>query len=346
MLLAWTLVLAGMTTLLVAANKKNKVQLCKGLSISIKGTGKTFYIEEAAIKKQLESVQGKITGKRISSINLSLLEKKLEAGQWIRDAELYFDSENELHVFVEEREPIARVFTTSGASFYIDSSGHQMPLLHKLTARLPVITGYVNSRRDAKDSAFINEVKSIAWYVYSHPFWTAQVGQIDITTNRKFEIIPVIGDNVIRIGDGNNLEEKFKNLFLFYQKVLSKTGFNKYAVIDAQYAHQIVVVHKGPASAVDSIQLQKNIEELMFNSSIENISEEMLPTLNAKDSIQASTNMSDTVNTVPVKTNPTPTAKKTATAKKPAAASNPPMKNQTKKPSEKPKPKAVMQKRV
>ncbi len=346
MLLAWTLVLAGMTTLLVAANKKNKVQLCKGLSITIKGTGKTFYIEEAGIKKQLEAVQGKIAGKRIAAINLALLEKRLEAGQWIRDAELYFDSENELHVFVEEREPIARVFTTGGASFYIDSSGHQMPLLPKLTARLPVITGYISSRRNAKDSAFINEIKSIAWYVYSHPFWTAQVGQIDITANRKFEIIPVIGDNVIRIGDGNNLNEKFKNLFLFYQKVLSKTGFNKYAVIDAQFARQIVGVHKGPVSAVDSIQLQKNIEELMLNSSIENISEEMLPTHNAKDSIQAATNMSDTVNTVPVKTNPIPAATKTPTAKKAVVASNPPMKNQPKPTSDKQKPKAVMQKRV
>lgn len=344
MLLAWTLVLAGMTTLLVAANKKNKEQLCKGLSIAIKGTGKTFYIEEAGIKKQLESVQGKIRGKRISSINLSLLEKRLEAGQWIRDAELYFDSENELQVFVEEREPIARVFTTNGASFYIDSSGHQMPLLPKLTARLPVITGFINIRRNENDSSFLEEVKNIAWYVYSHPFWTAQVGQIDITANRKFEIIPVIGDNVIRIGDGNNLEEKFKNLFLFYQKVLSKTGFNKYAVIDAQFAHQIVAVHKGPVSAVDSIQLQKNIEELMFNSSIENISEEMLPTQNAKDSIQASTNMSDTVTTVPVKTNPTPAAKKTATPKKTVVASNTPMKNQPTKTNNKPK--AVMQKRV
>ncbi|HYK55349.1 MAG TPA: FtsQ-type POTRA domain-containing protein [Flavisolibacter sp.] len=146
-LTAWSLVIVGITTLLIAANKKKAEHVCKKIVIGIKGTGEKFYIEEADIRKQLEKAAGgSLINNPLESISLASLEKSLEKNQWIHDAELYFDREDVLHVSVKEREPIARVFTTGGASFYMDSSGHQMPLQDRVSARLPVITGYTNAK--------------------------------------------------------------------------------------------------------------------------------------------------------------------------------------------------------
>lgn len=313
-LTAWALVLAGMTTLLVAANRKDKKQLCSKVQVGLKGTGDDFYIDEKDILQGLERQFGKLVSRPIDAIRLSALEKNLEANQWIRNAELYFDRENVLHISVEEREPIARVFNTAGQSYYMDSSGHKMSLLPNESIRVPVLTNMPARLRNAADSAFLNEVKAVAWYVYSHDFWQAQTGQIDITADKKFEIIPVVGNHVIRLGDGTNLEDKFNRLLLFYKKVMSKVGFHKYAVVNAEFAGQIVGVHKGAVSAVDSIQLQKNIEELLKRSTIQNVSEDMLPIAKPKDSIVT---MTVAANAVPVKTNPTPVADSVA---KPAPA--------------------------
>ena len=52
-------------------------------------------------------------------------------------------------------------------------------------------------------------------------------------------------------------------MYLFYQKVLSKTGLDKYAVVDVQYSGQVIGVPRGASSTVDSLQLQKNIKELL-----------------------------------------------------------------------------------
>ena len=52
-------------------------------------------------------------------------------------------------------------------------------------------------------------------------------------------------------------------MMIFYKQVMSKVGFNKYAALDIRYDGQVVAVKKEPTSPVDSIQLQKNIEELM-----------------------------------------------------------------------------------
>jgi cell division protein FtsQ len=327
-LTAWFLVMAGITTLLVAANRKKTEHVCEGLVIGIKGTGERFFIEEADIRKQLEKISGgSLISRPLANISLASLERSLEKNQWIRDAELYFDREDVLHVSINEREPVARVFTTGGASFYMDSSGHQMPLLEKLSVRVPVVTGYVNAKKlSAKDSALLNSVKQVAKFVSADPFWNAQIGQIDITPERKFELIPVIGDHIIRIGEAENIEEKMGRLLLFYKQVMSKTGFNKYSAVDVQYEGQVIGVNKGAVSAIDSIQLKKNIKELLERSTIQNVSDEMLP--DVKSAAQANLtqlpleaqndSVSVKTNSIPIaigtaKNNPDPEKKTTAT---------------------------------
>lgn len=304
---AWCLVIAGITTLLVAANRKKKEHVCKDLVVGIKGSGEKFFIEEADIKKQLEKVSGgSLTGRPLAGISLVSMEKQLERNEWIRDAELYFDREDVLHVSVTERQPVARIFTTGGASFYMDSSGHQMPLLDRTSIRVPVITGYTNAKKlSSRDSALLHDVKGIVKFVAADPFWNAQIGQIDITKDGKFELIPVIGDHIIRVGNAENLEAKMNRLILFYKQVMAKTGFSKYSVVDVQYEGQVIGVNKGAASAIDSVQLKKNIKELLEKSTIQNVSDEMLPA--AKTTIQTGIpeiSMAAQNDSVAVKTNP------------------------------------------
>jgi cell division protein FtsQ len=151
-------------------------------------------------------------------------------------------------------------------------------LLEDESARVPVFTGFPAAKKlSRKDSALLQQVKSIAVYIYNNSFWNAQTGQVDITPEGKFEIMPVIGDHVIRVGRGDGIEKKLDRTLLFYKKVLANTGFNKYRILDVQFEGQVIGVHRGPVSAVDSIQLQKNIEELLAKSNIQNLTAEMLP---------------------------------------------------------------------
>ena len=55
----------------------------------------------------------------------------------------------------------------------------------------------------------------------------------------------MVGDQVIKIGNADSLNEKFTKLLAFYKQVFSKVGFEKYSVIDVQYHGQVVAVRKG-----------------------------------------------------------------------------------------------------
>jgi cell division protein FtsQ len=353
---AWLLVISGMVTLLVAANRKQQAHLCTDVLIAIKGSGEKFYIEESDVVELIErTANGTLVNKPVASINLRRLEQALEKNLWIRNAELYFDSRDALHVHVDEREPIARVFTKAGGSFYIDSAAHRMPLLEKVSVRVPVVTGFTSAKKlDAQDSVMLNQVKQVALFIYNNEFWNAQVGQIDLRDDNKFELIPVIGDHVIRLGDGNNIEDKLNRLFVFYKQVMSKAGFNRYAAVDVSFDGQVVAVNKGPVSTVDSIQLQRNIEALVNKASMQSAEEGMNPdnmgNVPAKDSAQKApqaTSADRQANSVSTKTDPNPTIQSSGLLKP-----EEPLKNEVQlkgrnavKEERKTQPKAIMKKK-
>ena len=260
----WVCIGGGMFTLLMAAISSSNKDRCSGYEINIRGASKNLFIDEKDAEQILQkSLGGSIKGKLITTFNLLALEVKLEKNNWIENAELYFDNKDLLHIRISEREPIARIFTGSGGSYYIDSTGRSIDLSEKLSARVPVFTGFPDQLKNASDSQLLYQVKMAAAFIYHEPFWMAQVAQIDIGADRKFEMVPVVGNHLVRLGDGDNMAAKFRRLMIFYQQVLSKAGFEKYKLIDVQYKGQVVASRFIGDPRVDSVQLRKNVERLL-----------------------------------------------------------------------------------
>jgi cell division protein FtsQ len=264
----WLCIGGGMLTLLLAAiSKKNKGQ-CRDYSITIKGAENNLFIDHKDVEQLLvKATKGNIKGKAVASFKLHELELMLEHNTWIEEAELYFDNRDVLHITITEKEPVARLFTTAGNSFYIDSLGKKMPLSDKLSARVPVFTGFPEKKKlTAADSVLLNDVRATANYIVKDPFWMSQVAQIDITPERNFEMIPVVGNHLVKLGNGDDIDKKFHRLMVFYKQVLSKTGFDKYKVIDVQYKGQVVASKYAGNAVIDSVQLRRNVEKLLRQS--------------------------------------------------------------------------------
>ncbi|MBC7875504.1 MAG: hypothetical protein H7Y01_15995 [Ferruginibacter sp.] len=264
----WLCISGGMLTLLLAAISKRNKGLCSEYNISLKGARNNFFIDKKDVEELLmKAMRGDITGQPVASFNLHELEQMLEHNTWIDEAELYFDNRDVLHITVTEKEPVARVFTTTGTSFYLDSLGRKMPLSDKLSARVPVFTGFPEKKKwTAADSVLLNEVRVTANYIINDPFWTSQVAQVDITPERNFEMVPVVGNHLVKLGNGEQMDKKFHRLMVFYKQVLSHTGFDKYKVIDVQYKGQVVVSRSTGNPKVDALQLKKNVEKLLRQS--------------------------------------------------------------------------------
>ena len=260
----WLAIGSGMVTLLAAAMRHQKSDRCSNYVIRINGAKQNLFVQEKDVFKILSAAtKGAVKGQSRTAFDLMKMEQQLEKNVWVKDAELYFDNKDVLHVNITEREPVARIFTITGKTWYIDQEEKQMPLSDNLSADVPVITGFpVKKVISNRDKDFLHAIRLVAEYVNNNPFWKAQVAQIDINAERELEMIPVVGNHIVKLGKPENIEIKFNRLFTFYKQVLSKTGFNKYQSIDVQFAGQVVGV-KGNVSKVDSVQLRRNVEKLL-----------------------------------------------------------------------------------
>jgi cell division protein FtsQ len=356
----WLLISAGVLVLLVAAvNIKNR-QTCKAVEIEITGVEEFLFLDKAEVRNIItEHELGKPEGKPVASFNLQRLERTLEKNVWVRDAELFFDNNMVLHVNISEREPVARIFTASGKTYYIDSSVHPMPLSDKMNIKIPVFTNFPSDKLKlkGKDLELMRQVKDLAMYISDQPFFKAQITQVDITPSRGFEMVPLVGNHVIEFGNAENASSKFKRLFLFYHQVLSQTGFDKYTRVNVQYARQVLGTRRAFAGKIDSVQVIKNIEKLIEESkekmtdSVFTFVDKNLASLKKADStltvdIPPANQQIDSMKrkvqvSSPAKSNPVTPKKKSA------YASRNPEKKQETNPSnvyDKPKPKAVMPK--
>jgi len=262
----WCIIGGGALALLVAAINKKNSSVCTAVDIQINADGKSIFVNKKEVMRLLEKEGVKdMQEKRVQSFNLEKLEEALRKNAWIKDAQLYFDNNEVLKVRITEKKPVARIFTISGNSFYMDSSGKQLPLAAIVPLKLPVFTGYPSDKTGSRaDSVLDRQMQNLSMFLKSDSFWGRAIEQVNITSSRTFEMIPLVGNQVIEFGDGNNCVDKFHRLLIFYKKVMAKTGFEKYTRIKVQYAGQIVGTRRGgPVSRTDSLQALRNVMDMI-----------------------------------------------------------------------------------
>jgi len=243
----WSIAGAALIVLLVIAWKAKEEKKCSAIQIELVGENTAaLFIDEKEIL-QIIHEQGVKEGQAIGSLNLSTLEKYLETIRWVKHVELFLDNAQVLQVKIEQRIPIARIFTASGNSFYIDKEGLQLPLKQLTVLRLPVFTNFPTDQQKLSkpDSLLLNDILHFTKAVQNDSFFTAQTAQVNIASNGDFELVPTVGDHLVLIGSVENIEDKLNRLYTFYKKVWVQSGLNAYQVIDCRFDNQIVALKKG-----------------------------------------------------------------------------------------------------
>ena len=264
----WLLLGLGILILFVAAMQHKKHSHCTGIKVEISGNNQTYFVTEKEVT-EIINTGGTITERLLKNIDIASLEIDLQKNAWIKNAELFFDNNGILHIDIEQRQPVARLFTVNSSSTYIDKDGYRLPIKNTATARVLTITGF-SSDNDIlahTDSNLLNSVKQVANFIFKDTFWNAQIAQLDISAGGQFELIPTIGNHLIKIGDTTNLKEKFNRLYTFYTKVWLQNGIDTYELIDVRFNNQVIATRKGALRNIaDSSKLiQYPLDSLNLN---------------------------------------------------------------------------------
>lgn len=242
----WVITGMALIFLFGASLQQKNNKKCTGVRIEITGAEKHLFIDEKDVLELINS-DGQVIGKPIHLLNLRQMETLVEQNKWVKNAEMFINNNQVLQINIEERQPVARIFQTNGNSFYLDTAAVFLPLSNKLNARVPIFTGLVETK--TIDSTLIYQVVDLAKYIIQDSFFSAQISQINIRSDKQFELIPLIGDQTIFFGDANDLVAKFKKLKAFYKSVWLVNGMNTYETLDIQYKNQVLAIKRGTAKA-------------------------------------------------------------------------------------------------
>jgi cell division protein FtsQ len=257
---AWVLSLSSVIVLMSFIEIKKAESTCEKVQVILPGN--QFFIERAEVDQILTYKNGLLVGRRLSGINIQDLENKLKANPFIEYAKVYIDMNGVIHADIKQRVPVLRIFNLSGQDFYVDQNGLKIPLSDHFTARVLAANGSIledfSGNVDTLKTQLGKDLFNTAKYIASDSLWNEQIVQVFVNNNNDIELVPRVGNQKIILGNAINMEEKFRNLLLFYKNALPKVGWDTYSTINLKFKGQIVCERRD-STLLKNTSANKNI---------------------------------------------------------------------------------------
>lgn len=169
----------------------------------------------------------------IKDLDIDEIEKIIAQNPAVKKNDIYKTINGILYIEITEKKPLARVIDQKQKSYYISKEG-ELFKTNKNTAYSIIVNGNI-SEILAKKDIFI-----LLKYIKNDEFLSSFIDQIYINNRYDIELIPKIGNQIIKIGSVHNYKNKLKKLKIFYADGLQYIGWEKYKIIDLRYKNQVV----------------------------------------------------------------------------------------------------------
>ena len=240
----WAIAIVVLFGLFKIGQQYKERQKTNQLVIELEGDeNRNDLLKEDVIAKIEESFGFDLTGSNIALLDLENIELVVKEYDFVKEAEVYLDAENNIHVKIHPRRPIVRVMDQEGEHYFLDELGSKIMADGDIRSRVPVVNGLVGPyERDEEGNLLggLQEVYVLASKIEKDPFMNKLIDQIYVKTNYEMVLFPKIGKEHIQFGRAEDIEIKFKRLKHFYEGGMRYKGWNKYQEINLRFKDQVV----------------------------------------------------------------------------------------------------------
>ncbi len=212
------------------SNARNNSRRVSKIDIEFKGDNNLFITHDNVSKLLIQNEQP-VTSITKEVLVLNDLENALNLNPMIKQAQVFVDVKGTLTATVEQKKPIARVFTN--ASYYIDDNGSFMPLSQNYSARVPLVTGAIEKNK-------LENIFLLAKKIQSDEFLKTHVVEIHQEQNMELQLKLRRQGFTVFLGDLKQLDKKINNLKAFYKKALKDNTLKDYKIVDLKFDNQVI----------------------------------------------------------------------------------------------------------
>lgn len=224
-------VLLGLVIFLFAfSSARNSARLVSSPQIKFVGENNLFITNENVSKLLIQNFKG-LENIPKETLVLNELEIALKSSPMIKKAEVYVAVNGTLNAEIEQKTPIARVSTN--VSYYIDDDGLYMPLSSNFSARVPLVTGFVEKNN-------LKNIYIVASKINNDEFLKKHVVEIHQGMDKFIYLKLRHCQFLVQLGDVSSIDKKVNNLKAFYQKNLKEKTLDSYSKVNLQFDNQVV----------------------------------------------------------------------------------------------------------
>lgn len=251
--------------IVVGANIFVQNQNINNVEISIKYGKSDTIITSKEISASLLSNYGDFLKKKRKNVDEKGIEEFLLTNPYIESAEVYQTLKGNLSIEIKQREPIVKIYTQRGLEYYIDKLGKIIPIKNMETTDVVIASGNIDvngeilnkKQLDTIDieskkgfEKTLSKIFFIAGKLSSDTILNYQIDQIYVPAKGDYELIPKIGNYIIKIGEPVDLGDQFTKLDYLYREGFSRCGWDNYKIVDLRFRNQVVCTKKGETPAV------------------------------------------------------------------------------------------------
>lgn len=224
-------------------SKSGSRRLINAVEIKILPENKNAISNQQEISNLISGTIGNPVSHAANEINLTLLETNIKKLAFVQQCQVYVSLDGKLKIQIIQRNPVVRIYNTHGEVFFLDTAGFMIPMESNYAPDVVIANGNITEKMQGGkkiSSAILKNVLAISIQISEDEFWNAQFEQLYVDNYSDIILIPRVGKHSIVVGNAENLDEKFQNLRVFYEKGLNTLGWDKYKILSLKYKGQVV----------------------------------------------------------------------------------------------------------
>lgn len=218
--------------------KLSRNKLCESFEVVIADSNRVQFVLTRDIERLVKRHNLHPVGKSFGDINTLAIRDTILTNQLVESAEVYTTPAGGIVAAICQRQPVIRVITSQGRSYYVDQERRIMPVTPAFTVYVPVVTGAVT------ETMAREELYDFAMFLQRNADWDAWIEQIEVRSNDDVVLIPRAGDFSIVMGSLKDYPVKLSKFIRFVDQGLNVLGWNRYSEINLKYENQVVCTRK------------------------------------------------------------------------------------------------------
>ena len=231
---------------------KNQVTTIDNVEVRIYRNTNEGFLNRDIILTTINNIDS-ISNLAVKDIKPDIIERQLILNPYIEEIDCFLTLDGKLLINVKEKTPIIRIYNKDGMSMYMDNNGDFIPASNRHTPRVIIANGYIDDKvigfnTNVHDTIYDESVFQELYYltnlINQNKLLLSQINQIYYNSKGEYDLIPELGDHIIKFGKLDNSVSKLNNLDAFYKKILKSSEWNSYKEINLIYKDQIVCTKK------------------------------------------------------------------------------------------------------